>query len=79
LSLAKKNLEMFLALETLRVKFGSRPNQRRSAIAIVAPDPTPTDTDVDTWNLDGSRGDLDLAALLAALALTDPDHAIIDN
>jgi hypothetical protein len=59
--------------------FGSRPNQRRSAIPIVAPDPTPTDTDVDTWNPDGSRGDLDLAALLAALALTDPDHAIIEN
>jgi hypothetical protein len=60
-------------------EFGTRPSQRRSAIPILAPDPTPTDTDVDTWNPDGSRGDLDLAALLGVLALTDPDHAIVDD
>ena len=59
--------------------FGTRPSQRRSAIPIIAPDPTPTETDIDTWDPDGSRGDLDLAALLGALALTDPDHAVIDD
>ena len=59
--------------------FGARPSQRRSALPILAPPEAPTDVDVDTWDPDGSRGDLDLAALLAAVALTDPDHAIVDD
>ena len=58
---------------------GTRPSQRRSAIPIVAPDPAPTNIDIDTWNPDGSRGDLDLGVLLGAVALTDPEHAVIDD
>ena len=59
--------------------FGTKPSQRRSTIPIITPDPEPTNVDVDTWNPDGSRGDLDLAVLLAAIALTDPEHAAIDD
>ena len=46
---------------------------------MLAPDPTPSLVDVDTWNPDGARGDLDLAVLLGALALTGPDNATVDD
>jgi hypothetical protein len=59
--------------------FGTRPCQRRSVLSIVAPPDPPTDVDAQIWDPDGSRDDLDLAALLAAVALTDPDHAIVDD
>lgn len=63
-------------------QFDERGSVRLSATAIQRPDPLPTDEDQNTWNPDGARSDLTLAAIAAlfaaAVALTDVDHAIIE-
>lgn len=59
--------------------FGIRPNTRRSVTVIKRPDPSPTTIDIATWFPDGSRSDLDIPALLAAVALTGTEHASPDE
>ncbi|MDC0715775.1 hypothetical protein [Nannocystis bainbridge] len=61
----------------------ARGSNRLSAIPIARPSDTPQNADIDAWNADGSKDDLDLASvaalLMAFIALTDVDHAIVEG
>jgi hypothetical protein len=63
--------------------FDAGGSSRLAARPIVRPDPAPANADIDTWNPDGSKTNLDLAAIAAAfasaIALTTVDHAIVEG
>ncbi|HEY8087062.1 MAG TPA: hypothetical protein VIF09_04435, partial [Polyangiaceae bacterium] len=63
--------------------FDDRGSVRLSATPITPPATAPTTDDQATWNPDGSRSDVNaatlVAKLLAAIALTDTDHAIVEG
>jgi hypothetical protein len=63
--------------------FETRGRSRLAARQIIRPDPAPANADIDTWDPDGSKTDLNLAAIAtlfaSAVALTTVEHAIVEG